>query len=309
MADRLAGVLEFAAVVQAKSFSAAARRLALPKSVVSARVRKLEDRLEARLLHRSTRSLRLTEAGEAFYQRCGDVLDAVKQAEDAVASLARGAHGRLRVSCTADFAADHIAPLLPALRERHPEVTVDLVIGDTYANLTEEGLDVAIRYGPLQDPNLVFRRLGAQRGFPVAAPEYLARRGAPREPEDLAEHDCLIFTPFPWGDHWRFVDGCGQRKQVRVREAFWTNSGAVLREATLRGAGISLLATVLAGVPLREGRLARVLPDWTPDLSEDPQRSIFAVYPDNLWIPAKVRAFVDFLAERIGDPPYWDEGI
>jgi DNA-binding transcriptional LysR family regulator len=309
MPDSLIGVLEFAAVVQEKGFSAAARRLGLSKSVVSARVRQLENRLEARLLHRSTRALRLTEAGVAFYRSCQDILGAVRQAEGAVASLAGAVQGRLRVSCTADFAADHIAPLLAPFREKYPEVDVDLAISDSYVNLLGEGVDVAIRYGPLADPNVVFRRLGPQRGFPVASPDYVRRRGLPMAPEELTAHDCLIFTPFAWGGEWRFVNRAGERRRVKVRETMWTNSGVVLRTAARHGAGISLLATVLAGRELRDGRLVRVLPDWEPDLSDRPGASIFAAYPDNVRVPPKVRAFVDFLSARIGDPPYWDDGV
>lgn len=309
MANSFAGVLEFATVVEERGFSAAARRLGLPKSVVSARVRQLENRLETRLLHRSTRAVALTEAGAAYYERCRDAVAAMRAAEQAVHSAAGAVLGRLRISCTADFAADHIAPLLAPFRAEHPGVVVELAISDSYVNLLGEGVDVAIRYGPLADPNLVFRRLGPQRGFPLASPAYVARRGLPTAPEELAEHDCLIFTPFPWGGEWRFVDAAGERRRVRVRETMWTDNGTALRAATLQGAGVSLMATVLAGAAQREGRLIRVLPDWEPDLSDRPGASIFAVYPDNLWIPPKVRAFVDFLSARIGVPPYWDDGV
>lgn len=308
----LSGISEFAAVVEAGNFTAAAQRLGLSKSAVSARIIELERRLGARLLHRSTRSITLTEVGHIYHAHCVRLLARANMGEEAVQDFEAGPRGRLRIACTADFAADHIVPMLPEFRGRYADIVPDLVVSDEIADLTPENIDVAIRFGPLVSPNLVVRRLGPLRGFAVAAPAYVERRGMPTNPDDLSRQDCLIFSPYPWGVEWPFLHvRSGERRRVRVKDAAWFDNGSVLRGATLAGLGITLLATPLCAAHLRDGTLVNVLPDWDPDAQEGAtvERAICAVYPDNKWIPLKVRVFVDCLAERIGDPPYWDRGV
>jgi len=308
----LTGISEFAAVVEAGNFTAAARRLGLSKSAVSARIIALERRLGARLLHRSTRSITLTEAGQVYHAHCVQLLARASLGEEAVQDCGGGPRGRLRIACTADFAADHIVPMLAEFRVRYADIVPDLVVKDEMSDLTSENIDVAVRFGPLVSPNLVVRRLGPLRGFAVASPGYVERHGVPEAPDDLAARDCLIFSPYPWGAAWPFVHSrSGARRRVRVKDSAWFSNGAVLRSATLTGLGITLLATPLCARHLQDGTLVNVLPDWIPDAQEGEtiERAICVVYPDNKWIPLKVRAFVDYLAERIGDPPYWDRAL
>lgn len=305
----LTGIPEFVAVADAGSLTEAAERLQLSKSTISARLIALERRLGARLLVRSTRNVALTEVGRVYHEHCARLLASARLGEEAVQEFGSGPRGRLRIGCTVDFAVDHILPALDDFHGRFPAIVPELVVRDEIIDLVSERIDVAIRFGPLVSPNLVVRRLGRLHGFAVAAPGYLEQRGMPRGPEDLAEQDCLIFSPYPWGTEWRFVHvRSGERRRVRVKDAAWFNNGLVLRAATLAGAGITLLATPLCAASLSDGRLVNPLPDWLPDTQEGAtvDRAICAVYPDNKWIPLKVRAFVDYLAERIGDPPYWD---
>lgn len=308
MIDRLSGLIEFVAVVDEGGFSSAARRLGVSKSVVSQRVGQLEARLGTRLLMRSTRAVSLTEAGETFLGGCREALGSLEQAESAARATSDEPQGCVRLSCTADFAADHVAPLLPLLRHAHPRLEVELRVSDSYVDLVSEGLDLAIRYGPLTTESMVMRRLGPQRGVFVASPSYIERRGMPTDPEDLAEHDCLIFTPFPWGTQWRFVHERRGARDVRVRAALHSNSGLVLRCAAVAGTGVALLATLLASPAILDGSLVTVLPGWQPRVDATP-RAVFAVYPDNRFVPPKVRVLVDALARRFGDPPHWDAMI
>ncbi len=305
----LEGIREFVAVVDTGSFTGAARALGLSKSVLSARVKELEKRLGVRLLHRTTRTLTLTEAGVSYHGRCKRLLSEAAAAAEALQDITGRPRGRLKISCTADFAVDHLVPLLREFTARHPDVVTDLAVSDEFVDLLKEKIDVAIRYTPLDNPSMVIRRLGKLHGFACASPDYVERHGFVRHPDELAERDCLIFTPYPWGLEWRFVDPSGTRRRVTVRDRAWISNGHVLREATLAGAGISLLATTLCGEAIRCGRLVNVMPGWAPDVDETTERVICAVYPDNKWIPAKVKAFVDFLTERVGNPPYWDIGL
>lgn len=308
----LDGIQEFVAVVEGGSFTGAATRLGLAKSVVSERITGLENRLGIRLLHRSTRSLTVTEAGRVYFESCVRLLATAVQGEEAVQELGRGPRGRLRITCTADFAADHIVPILGDFCARYPGVVPELILKDEFSDLLVEKIDLAVRFGPLTSPNMIVRRLGRLRGFVVAAPAYVERRGPLSGPDDLTAHDCLMFTPYPWGGEWRLINRhTGERRRVKVRERAWIGTGLVLRDSTLAGAGISLLATPLCGAFLRDGRLVDMLPGWEADVHEGAtvERVVCVVYPDNKWIPPKVRAFVDFLVAHVGDPPYWDRGL
>ncbi|HEX2889882.1 LysR family transcriptional regulator [Vineibacter terrae] len=301
--DPLDGIAAFARVVDSGSFSAAARRLRISKSAVSAHVQRLEGRLGVRLLNRTTRRLSVTEAGAAYYRHCARILAEAEAAEQAAGALQREPRGTLRISAPDTFGSLHVAPAVTAFLARYPDLGVDISLSPAHVNLVDEGLDLAIRIGVLEDSPLVVRRLAPSRLIVCAAPAYLKKRGTPREPHELAGHNCLCTSLLPWGDEWRLA---GKRGEVRVAVAgsFRTNSAEMLRAATIDGIGIAVLPSWAVAEPLRTGALQRVLDTWAP-----PASTIYAVYPDNRLMSMKVRAFVDHLARHFGRTPYWDAGL
>jgi len=302
---RLDAMAVFAQVVEAESFSAAARELGVAKSSVSKQISRLEDELGVRLLNRTTRRLSLTEAGQTFYQGCQRVVAEAAAAESAVTHLAAAPRGRLSVGAPMSFGLRHISPVLPLLLGRCPELTVDLALNDRFVDLVEEGFDVGVRIAHLKDSSLVARRLAPSRSVLCAAPEYLAAHGMPRTVEDLSAHECLLYSYQVSGGKWRF-DGPNGRRELRVQGRLRANSGESVLAAALAGFGIARLPSFICGDALRDGRLIRLLPDWI-----DPFEPVInAIYPASRNLSPKVRVFIDFLVEQFGgDVPYWDRDL
>ncbi|SMH62374.1 DNA-binding transcriptional regulator, LysR family [Azospirillum lipoferum] len=298
--DRLDDMLAFIKVVDTRSFTAAADRLNLSKSVVSRRIGELENRLGARLLNRTTRKLSLTEVGQAYYERCTRILADLEEAEQAVADLHAAPRGRLRVNAPVSFGVMHLAAAVAEFLERHPAIEIEMDLNDRYVDLVDEGYDLAIRIGRLRDSSLIARKLAPARVALCASPDYLLKHGTPKTPEDLAGHRCLIYTNVPTPDVWHFlVDG--ELRGVRVSGPLRGNNGDLLRDAAVAGAGIVLSPTFLCGEALASGALLSILGEHVPS-----EASVNAVYPQNRHLSPKVRVFVDFLIERFGPRPYWD---
>jgi DNA-binding transcriptional LysR family regulator len=304
--DRLSGMAAFTSVVDAGSFSAAAKRLRLSKSAVSAHVQRLEARLGVRLLNRTTRRLAVTEPGAAYYRHCSRIMAEAEAAEQAALALHGEPRGTLRIAAPDAFGWMHVAPAIPGFLARHKDVAVDITLAAKHVDLIEEGLDLAIRIGVLADSALVARRLAPSRLVLCAAPAYLAAHGAPRAPQELAQHRCLRVGVLPWGDEWRLVprSGKGAEQRIAIGGGLRSNSAEVLHAAARSGLGIALLPTWAVGEDLRAGTLTPVLPAWEP-----PASTIYAVYAGSRQVAAKVRAFVDHLARRIGRTPYWDKDL
>jgi DNA-binding transcriptional LysR family regulator len=299
--DDLNHVLTFARVVQLGSFAAAAERLGIASSVASKHVAKLEQALGARLLQRSTRKLSLTEAGRAYYDHCARIVEELEHSRAAVASLQAEPGGRLRVTSINSFAGWVIAPMLPAFFERYPKIELEIVTSDRMVDLAEEGFDLALRITGAPQPNLVARRIADVRFVVVGSPDYFARRGLPQTPADLAQHNCLGF-PLINADHrWQFARG-DEQLAVPINGSLAINNVDALRYNALAGLGVALLPTYAVGKYLRDGRLIAPLPDWR-GFNES---TLYAAYLPNRYGSPKLRAFVDFLVETIGDPPYWD---
>ena len=302
--DRLAAMAAFAKVVESNSFSGAAKALGRSKSAVSKLVAGLEDEMGARLLNRTTRRLSLTEAGLAFYEGAARALAAAEEAEAAVTQLSTAPRGVLRVNAPMSFGVRHVAPALADFMAAYPELAVELDLNDRVVDLVEEGYDLAVRVVRLSDSSLIARRLAPSRFVLSAAPSYLARRGTPLEPEDLAGHDCLIYSYQTTGERWRF-QGPGGTRQVRIAGRLRANNGDALLGAALGGAGVALLPSFICGEAVRDGRLVQLMPDW--NRRQDVE--VCAVYPASRNLSPKVRVFIDFLAARYGERPYWDEGL
>lgn len=298
--DLLAGMAVFARVVDAGGISAAARDLRLSKSAVSKQLAALEDRLGARLLHRTTRRMSLTEAGAGFLEHCRRVVAEAEAAESAVGALQAEPRGTLRVNAPMTFGTMHLAAVIPDFLARYPQVNVDLVLNDRLVDLLDEGFDVAVRIGRLADSSLVARKLAPARRVLVASPGYLDRRGRPEALADLVHHDVLSYSYVAAADEWRFQGPQGD-ETVRLEPRLKANNGEILLAACLGGAGIAAVPTFISGPSLRAGTLVRLLPQY-----ESGGLGIHAVWPTARHLSAKVRAFVDFLAERFGPVPYWD---
>jgi DNA-binding transcriptional LysR family regulator len=262
----------------------------------------LEARLGVKLLHRTTRRVSLTEAGHAYLDRARQGLAALEEAEAEATHLTGRPRGVLRVNAPVTFGFRHVAPAVARFLTAHDELRVELTLTDRMVNLLEEQVDVVVRVGRLVDSSLVARRLAPCRIVVCAAPSYIAARGMPVHPADLARHDCLSYAYAAEGDLWRF-ERDGVQEAVRVGGRVWSNNGDALYAAALEGLGIVLNPTFIIGEALRDGRLVRVVPGW-----EVPALTVNAVYPPNRYLPAKTRAFIDHLAARFGPAPYWDEG-
>ncbi|MHA1113991.1 MAG: LysR family transcriptional regulator [Alphaproteobacteria bacterium] len=298
--DAVSDMAVFAQVVDSRGFSAAAARLGLSKSAVSKRVGRLEGRLGARLLNRTTRRLSLTEEGAAYYARCQRILADIEEAEAAVARLHDEPRGTLRVNAPMSFSLLHLAPAIPEFLALYPELRIDLTLADRFVDLVNEGYDLAVRVARLPDSSLIARKLAPARVVLCAAPDYLRRHGRPRVPADLSVHNCLVYSNLPRPEEWRLMGPDGP-VSVRVSGNYRADNGDVLRRALLAGMGIGLLPTFLVGRDVQGGALESVL-----DGAMLQAQSVYAVYPPGGRPPAKLRAFIDFLAGRFGPEPYWD---
>ncbi|MBI1776272.1 MAG: LysR family transcriptional regulator [Proteobacteria bacterium] len=299
--DRLSAMEAFLRVAETRSFTEAARRLSLSKSLVSRQVAALEAELGARLFHRTTRSLTLTEAGERYYAATQRIVAEIEEAKLSVSKLQTAPRGRLRVNAPMSFGFLHLAPALPDFLARYPEVEIDMAMNDRFVDLVEEGFDVAVRIGRLADSSLVARKLAPMRRTLSASPAYLERSGVPKTPDDLEGHDCLCYSNLTRSEEWRFVGTDGRPWSVEVEGRFRVNNGDALRAAALKGLGIVNLPSFIVGGDLQAGALVSLLAEYIPQ-----DTAIYAVHPHARHLSPKVRAFSDFLAERFGPLPYWD---
>jgi DNA-binding transcriptional LysR family regulator len=291
-----AAMLVFAEVVATGSFTEAARRLGLSKASVSREVAGLERRLGAQLLRRTTRSMSLTEIGEAFYAGCQRVAEEAELAERSVGELQAEPRGEVRLATSVSFGQIQVAPRLPAFLARHPKLRVRMDLTDRMVDLVGEKFDLAIRItGRLADATLVQRRLCPIRFVVCAAPGYLEEHGTPRTPVDLERHNCLGVSLVPW----RLMLAPG--RAVRLQGNLHVDNGDALRRIAVLGHGVVCLPTYLVGDDLRAGRLVRILAD-----ALSLEGSAFAVYPQSRHPSPKVRALVDYLAETLGPEPPWD---
>lgn len=294
-------MIVFAQVVDSRSFSAAAARLGVSKSAVSKQIAKLEDRLGARLLNRTTRTLSPTDAGQDFYERCIRVAREVEEAERAITHLSAEPRGLLRLNAPASFGREYLAPLVPEMLARWPELRIEALFEDRFVDVVAEGFDLVIRITRLQDSSLVARRIASCRRVVCAAPAYLERHGVPRIPADLLQHDCILYSYATDQNEWEFVGPDGRLETVRVDGRLRANNAEVTLAALLAGAGLALSPDFIVGPALADGRLVPLLTEY-----ENPFGAIYAVWPHNRNLAAKVRAVVDFLVERFAEEPIWE---
>jgi len=291
--DDLKRMVIFSHVVDSGSFSDAARRLGLAKSAVSKHVSLLEKNTGATLLNRSTRSLSLTDIGEAYYQSCSQLIKILEDTRNTTDALQDEPRGLLRISCPASFGIDHVAPLLNTFIGQYPDLKAELQLDDNVIDMTQLGIDVAIRVGWLPDSNLRARKLKDSQMLLCASPEYVERYGLPKTPEDLIDHEWIIFSALPRPNHYTLTKN-KVAKTIQVKGRIKTNNGHAVRKLILEGAGISTLSSFVVGESLETGQLIQLLPDYHID-----DVGVYAVFHTQKMQQAKIRTFIEYLIENI----------
>jgi DNA-binding transcriptional LysR family regulator len=290
----------FARVVTAGSMSAAGRELDLSPAVVSKRISHLETRLGTRLFHRTTRQLQLTETGRGFYERVVQILATVQEAEAFVSSGHERAGGSLKVTAPTGFSRMHIAPYLGKFLKQYPDLSIEILATDSIVDIVREGIDVAIRLSELDDSSMVAKRLAPCRRLFCATPEYLKEHGTPKTLGDLSKHKIIIENNTTWR-----LQGPEGITALKLSGEIKTNSSEIVHQALLAGCGIALRSTWQVRDELLSKKLVHILPQYR----EAPGVAVYAIYPDKQYIPARLRVFVDFLADIYGPTPYWDDGL
>jgi DNA-binding transcriptional LysR family regulator len=298
--DKIEAMQAFARVVAVGSYAEAARSLGLTRSAVSKAVIELERILGSRLLDRTTRKVSPTEAGRAYYDRCVDILASIEEAELQVSRLHDVPKGVLRINAPMSFGALYLGPAIADFMSAYPDIKVELTLNDRFIDPIEEGVDVTVRIAVLEDSSLIARRLAPAKRVLVAAPDYLARHGTPKVPDDLLGHRCLNYGHTTTLQRWRLTHA-GETLSVPISSCLCSNNGDVLRTAAIAGHGIAKLPTFLVGPDIGAGRLSAVMPDYPPT-----ELGIFALYAPNRYLAAKTRVLIDFLVARFGETPEWD---
>jgi DNA-binding transcriptional LysR family regulator len=299
--DKFEDIQAFIAVVDAGSFTAAAERLGSAKSAVSRRVSALEERLGVQLLHRTTRVLNLTDTGRSFYEHGTRILADLAEAEAAVQQEHSELRGTLRLALPLSFGVRHMCGPIATFSKQHPRVRFDLDLNDRRVDLIEDNFDVALRIGRLSDSSLIARRLFDVRAVVCGSPHYLTIHGEPETPADLQDHQCLVYSNLIDPDKWDYEDQNGDKGTVKVDSILSASSGDFLCNAAAHGMGLVIQPTFIAAAAIRSGKLIPVLSDYVWPISP-----AYAVYPPTRHLSYRVRAFIDFLAEKFAGTPQWD---
>jgi DNA-binding transcriptional LysR family regulator len=300
--DRLAAMQTFVRVAEAGSFTAVADQMDVARSAITRQIAALEAHLGVKLIARSTRRLSLTSAGTTYIEQCRDILDRIAEAEGDLAGERKTLRGRIRASVPMTFGLLHLTPLILEFSQAHPDIHVDLDFNDRRVNLIEEGMDFALRITDSLPETTVARHLTTCRSVVVASPDYLRRHGEPKHPDDLTQHACLAYS-LTSRSNWTFIIE-GAPHFVEISGPLTANNGNALQDAALQGMGILYGPTFIVADAIRAGTLVPILKDFAT-----PVFAVFAVFPGNRFVPARVRIFVDFLAKRFGAEPYWDHGL
>lgn len=292
--DRLEAMTVFAAIVDGGSLSAAGRKLGVPLATVSRKLTDLEAYLKTRLITRSTRKLVLTDAGRDYLAACRQILEQVDEAERTAAGAYANVRGQLVVAAPIVYGRLHVVPVVAEFLEQHPEIDIQLRLGDRNVNLIEEHVDVALRIGTLPDSGLVATQVGAIRRVVCASPGYLLRFGTPLAPDDLAAHSCISFDGLEAATAWTFVGKDGEKRQVAIRSRLTVTTADAAIAASTLGLGLTRVLSYQVADALGDGRLVRVLGDHEP-----PAVPASLIYPGRGRLPMKTRAFIDFAVGRM----------
>jgi len=292
--DVMHSMAVFRRVVEAKNFSAVARETNMSQSTVSKHIAALEERLDTKLINRSTRSLTLTEAGKEYYHHCIRILNDFQEAEASIGKGKIKPTGTLRISTSASFGRTCMLPHLDEFFATYPDIDVDLLFDDHYVDLVKQGVDLAIRIGPLADSSLIARKIGTSKRVIVASPDYLVKHGRPKKPSDLEKHECLFYSLQKSPDLWYFNSTQEGDESIRVNGRFKASSPDAICDAAAEGLGIAVISEWNARQYIKSGRLKTILPDYRPTTYD-----IHAVYPERRFVPQKVKRMIEFLAKKV----------
>jgi DNA-binding transcriptional LysR family regulator len=287
--DLITSMSIFKRVVEAGSFSAVARETGLSQPTVSKHIAELENRLDTKLLNRSTRQLSLTEAGKEYYDRCSLILSDLEQLESSVGQCRSEPTGTLRINVPVTFGRMYLLPILWEFMNQYPDLKLDLVMDDGYIDLVKDGVDLAIRVGPLPDSSLIARKIGDSPRVTVVSPDYLAEHGEPKTLSDLKEHSCIVYTFLTTRNEWHFKGSEGEEK-LRVYGRFSASNPDAIRDAVIAGIGIAVTPLWLIHDALTQGKVKVILTDYSPTPLE-----VHAVYPDRRFVPSRVGLFINYL--------------
>lgn len=295
--DTLDGIKTVVAVVETGSFTAASERLGMSKALVSKYIGEVEDSLGVRLLNRSTRRLALTEAGQRYYDQALPLLEEFEEMVDSVTGEQSNPRGLLRISVPVTFGEMSLAPLIPKFLQQYPDIGVDLQLSDKMIDMLEEGIDVVIRIGGVDDSSLIAKHIQTLPLALCASPDYIQSRGRPKTPEELSEklakHDCIIDSNFRIGKHWPIICPNNITTSVEVSSRSMANSPRAVKEIALAGGGIGMIPRFIVQDVLDDGRLEEILPEY-----RTLEFGLFAIYPHRRYLSRKVRCFIDFLVEE-----------
>lgn len=297
--DRLTSLAVFGRVVECGGFSAAARRLNMSVTMVGNHVQSLEERLGVRLLNRTTRKVSLTETGKYYYERSSQILAELDEADRTAGALSTTPRGTLKVY-TSSAIVRFLLPVVSEFMELYPSIALDFSVGEGMVDMIEDGYDLVMRTLPPPDSSLIARKLTPWRHMLVCSPAYFESHPMPKTPAEVADHNCLQYAYYPYGDEWRFEDGDGNKESVKIGGNVVSNSAEMLRFLTLNGNGIFLAPSFVVFDDIAEGRLMKIMPDYRPV-----EFNINAVYPNRSHLPTKVRLFIDLLAERFAEHRKW----
>lgn len=301
--DRITGIELFIRVVETGSFSKAAVEAGMTQPTATKAVAAMERRLGARLLHRSTRGVTMTEVGALYYDKCKLIAREVEEADNLATLLQSKVGGTLRISTSVAFGRRVLVPLVLRYMQLHPEVSIDLSFDDRYVNLVEQGVDLAVRMGPMADSSLGARYLGTNPWVMVAAPSYLKARGTPASIADLSGHDCVIYSSVQGDDRWSLKAASGPRTTVPVRGPLRSNNLSAILAAAVAGMGLAVLPWYVAHKSVDDGTVQPVLTDHSL-----PEQEVHAVFPSPKLVPLKVTSFCSFLQQAlVGD--WWRKAL
>ncbi|MBH0019770.1 LysR family transcriptional regulator [Pseudoalteromonas sp. SWXJ133] len=297
--DKLTTMKTFLAVVQEGSFSKAADKLDISPQLVSKYISALEDNLRTRLLHRTTRKVSVTEAGNQYYQRCQQVIIDIEDMENSLNNLSENVSGVLSISAPMSFGTKHLAGLLVDFQKQYPNLKLDLRLTDQYVDIVEQGIDIALRIGVLKNSTLIAKKIAPIHLAVFASPDYLKRHGTPQTLLDLQSHNYLRYFH---SEPTKRLFGVNELKsELKLESNFAANNGDLLLNTAIAGGGIAMQPTFIAGEALAQGKVVRILKDYEPE-----PMGLYMVYANRQFLPSKVRAFADFTSGYYGDTPYWD---
>ncbi len=295
--DKITSMRVFSSVARYGSYSAAAKKLSISKAMASKHVQSLEQQLGVRLFNRTTRKLNLTEVGRIYVDKVDAVLSEIDEAESTISELNSEPRGKLKIKAQPSFGAFHLSRALSGYMKKYPEVTTELELSNRMPDLVEDGVDLAFHVGELDDSTFVARKVASSRRVVCASPDYLKQHGKPNTPEELSEHNCLVYSPRTPLVDWDFIN-----QKVRISGDIQCNDGDALRVAAIQGCGIAQLPTYIVGMDIQSGRLCALLESFEPE-----KLPVYAIYNNRKYLSAKIKTFVEFIYDLYQPEAYWNE--